>query len=278
MLRTLDLRQSITNPAVWYRPGSVLKLVVHVDDLLISGNRKEVNQLITDMEQVFKLKKNILGNGSGETKIGEYLGRTLRLTSKGLELEHGSKYVASLVKDFGMVDCKAVTTPMVKEDHSEGPERVDMDPRDARRHRGAVAKVNYLSQDRPDITLASSSLARTMARPKLGDDVRLKRVIRYLKAYPTAVMHFCWQEDTCDFELYTDSDWASCRSTRKSTSGGMILRGRHLVCHWSKIQAKVAPSSGEAELYASNTGLSALAGVVNLDKELTTTQISEYDF
>ena len=46
----------------------------------------------------------------------------------------------------------------------------------------------------------------------------------------------------------SDSDWAGCRRTRRSTSGGVILHGRHLVHHWSRTQAGVALSSAEAEL------------------------------
>ena len=49
---------------------------------------------------------------------------------------------------------------------------------------------------------------------------------------------------------YSDSDWAGCTKTRRSTSGGGILSGTHLLTHWSRTQTCVALSSGEAELNA----------------------------
>ena len=44
------------------------------------------------------------------------------------------------------------------------------------------------------------------------------------------------------------SDFAGCVQTRKSTSGGCIFRGRHLLTHWSSTRRIIALSSGEAEL------------------------------
>ena len=48
--------------------------------------------------------------------------------------------------------------------------------------------------------------------------------------------------------VLTDSDWASCPETRRSTSGGMIRYGRHWISFWCRLQNNIALSSGEAEL------------------------------
>ena len=48
-------------------------------------------------------------------------------------------------------------------------------------------------------------------------------------------------------DVYTDTDWAGCPRTRKSTSGGGIMLGQHATKHWSSTQTSVALSSGEAE-------------------------------
>ena len=50
--------------------------------------------------------------------------------------------------------------------------------------------------------------------------------------------------------IWTDSDFAGCAKTRKSTSGGVLMHGSHLVKSWSITQAVIALSSGEAEYYA----------------------------
>ena len=49
---------------------------------------------------------------------------------------------------------------------------------------------------------------------------------------------------------WSDSDWAGCAETRKSTSGGLLCLGEHTVKCWSVTQAVLALSSGKAEFYA----------------------------
>eukprot|EP00974_Lingulodinium_polyedra_P082078 7946493-Lingulodinium_polyedra.AAC.1 len=61
-------------------------------------------------------------------------------------------------------------------------------------------------------------------------------------------MHFQWQTPVKALLVMTDSDWAGCARTRKSTSGGVVMRGRHLIKHWSGTQSTAALSSAEAEL------------------------------
>ena len=68
--------------------------------------------------------------------------------------------------------------------------------------------------------------------------------------------------------MFTDSDWAGNKTTRKSTSGGCVMFGSHLISHWSKVQSNVALSSGEAELNAAVKGLSELIGFIELYREL----------
>ena len=50
--------------------------------------------------------------------------------------------------------------------------------------------------------------------------------------------------------MCTDSDFAGCQRTRKSTSGGVICIGSHFLKGWSSTQQSVTRSSAEAELVA----------------------------
>ena len=68
--------------------------------------------------------------------------------------------------------------------------------------------------------------------------------------------------------LATDSDWASCRSSRRSISGGALFIGAHMIAGWSRLQQRVALSSGEAELYSSIRGLAEMVNLVNVHREL----------
>ena len=89
-----------------------------------------------------------------------------------------------------------------------------------------------------------------MSRPNEGGEVRIKRVLRYLRGKPTCLWRFPWQEAAERLVGHSDSDWAGCAITRRSTSGGGISMGQHLLTHWSRTQTCVALSSGEAELNA----------------------------
>lgn len=48
----------------------------------------------------------------------------------------------------------------------------------------------------------------------------------------------------------TDAEWAGCKKTPKSTSGGCIVWGQHTIKTWSKTQSLTALSSAESEFYA----------------------------
>ena len=53
-----------------------------------------------------------------------------------------------------------------------------------------VARANYLAQDRSDIGFAVKELSRSMAKPTECDMAKLKRLGRYLKGCPRAVLIF----------------------------------------------------------------------------------------
>ena len=62
----------------------------------------------------------------------------------------------------------------------------------------------------------------------------------------TGGLHYKWRSIE-HADVYTDTDWAGCATTRTSTSGGCVIPGTHAANNWSSTQAIVALSSGEAE-------------------------------
>ena len=79
---------------------------------------------------------------------------------------------------------------------------------------------------------------------------------------------FNWQDDSSVLDTYTDTDFAGCQVTRRSTSGGMAMRGGHPIKHWSKTQTTVALSSGEAELTGICNGSSIALGLQAVARDL----------
>ena len=65
-----------------------------------------------------------------------------------------------------------------------------------------------------------------------------------------------------------DSNWADCQALRRSTSGGALQHGEHLLATWSVTQAVQALCSGEAELYALLKGSVEVLGLCAVAEEL----------
>ena len=134
--------------------------------------------------------------------------------------------------------------------------------------RGAAARANYLAQDRFDLAFAAKELCRRMAVPRHSDLAALRRLARYVLEVPRLVQCFQWQEPTGEFVVYTDTDFAGCPRTRRSTNGGAIVRGSHLIKHYSKTQKVVTPSSAEAELGGIVHGATEGLGVQSVAADL----------
>ena len=71
-----------------------------------------------------------------------------------------------------------------------------------------------------------------------------------------------------DFTVFSDTDWAGCPITRKSTSGTLVMFGTHIVYTQSSTQAPIALSSGEAEFYGCVKAASRGLGIRQLGKDL----------
>ncbi len=107
-----------------------------------------------------------------------------------------------------------------------------------------------------------------MASPARGDWALMKRVGRYLLGAPRAVQEFPWQGLQGQLDTYVDSDWAGCKTSCRSTSGGAAKIGWHLIKSWSTTQATVAMSSAEAELYALTKGAANSLGFMAMAADL----------
>ena len=135
---------------------------------------------------------------------------------------------------------------------------------EASNYRGLAARVNYLSLGRPDLQFAAKTASKYMAEPKVCDWAKIKRIARYLVDATRAVQMFVWQRKPKHVTIYVDSAWAGCKSSRKSTSGGAMYLGSHLVKSWIATQQVMALSSGEAELYAMLKGATQSKGLMSM--------------
>jgi len=155
-----------------------------------------------------------------------------------------------------------------KADKEELDENFDLSGKETTVFRGLAATANYLSSDRYDIQFASKELCRDMSKPSQNSMVKVKRMARYLVGVPVVQINFVNQKAPKRLSIFADSDWAGCRKTRKSTSGGVACHGSHCIRTWASTQGSIATSSGEAEFYALIESASRGLGLQTLAKDL----------
>ena len=126
-------------------------------------------------------------------------------------------------------------------------------------YRSQVACV-FLSQDRADITFIVNELYQKMSSPNQQGLAKLKRLARYLKRERQWGQVFEYGEMAEELTAFTDSDWAGCKETRKSSIAGVLMLGGHTSKAYTRKQKVIAKSSAEAELYAAALGASEAKG------------------
>ena len=118
-------------------------------------------------------------------------------------------------------------------------------------YRRGVGKAMWMIPLRPDIYYTTKELARTLQVPSKEFMIRLRHLLRYLKG----TQHYRFAisprvqlspEVPVELKVAVDSDWAGCRTTRKSPSGCVIELLGCPVHAFSRIQGTIPTNSGEA--------------------------------
>ena len=250
-MKGAGFQQSQYSPSIYYHPQRQLRTLVHGDDFMTTGSREAAKWFKKQLDSRFSVSSVVVGNGVDEVPEARLLGRLVRLTDRGWELEADLRHAQLLIKQLNLEGAKAVKSPM--EDPRPWEEQENEEPlmgREATDYRALAARANYLALDRPDIAFAAKECCRGMAKPTRGDMRSVRRLARYLIGVPRMVWKFDWQLPEAVITMYTDSDWAGCRRTARSTSGGVACRGSHCIKSYSVTQKNVTLSSAEAELMA----------------------------
>ena len=129
------------------------------------------------------------------------------------------------------------------------PERIPFNAAKSKSYRGLVALANFVAQDRADIGFAAKEVSKFMSDPAECDILPLKILGRYLTENPRCINLMRWQNNPISWDCFSDSDWGGDLGTRRSTSGGCIFYGDHMLMSWSRTQQVISLSSAEAELH-----------------------------
>lgn len=221
-------RRGRAAPTVFFNAESGVRAVVHGDDFTFLGRGSELKRVERMMSGWYSLKvRGVLGPEAKDDKKIMILGRELVWGEFGLEYEADRKHAKMICEAIGLEEwSKGLSCPYEKnEKGDEGDE--DMSEADATEYRALAARANFLASDRLDIQFAVKELCRSMSAPKQGSWDAMKRLARYLLEKPRVIWQFGvdTKGDPEIIEVYSDSDWAGCRKSRKSTSGAVVTVG-----------------------------------------------------
>ena len=284
-------RRGAASPCQFYNPSNGVRVVVHGDDFVGVGSRAGLDELEATLRAAYECVVQRLGWRDGRLRQARILGRILTLHEGGADLEADPVLIETAVAAYGLESSKETATPAAKDSSEDGVNKVELlrrrlagdkgdqesepmqpspqlSPSEATKYLSTGALLNYIAQDRPDIQWAVKEVLRKSSNPSQEDEVRLKRVCRYLKGIPRAVIRFEWQERPSRLTVLVDADFAGCKQTRKSCTGGAAMWGRHCLKSWAKTLPVIALSTGEAELGAvvkgATEGLGLQAGLQDM--------------
>nr|GEX16680.1 retrovirus-related Pol polyprotein from transposon TNT 1-94 [Tanacetum cinerariifolium] len=194
--------------------GDILLVQVYVDDIIFGLTNKD---LCKAFEKLMKDKFQMSSMG----ELIFFLGLQVKQKLDGIFISQ-DKYVAKILRKFGLTDGKSASTPI----DTEKPLLKDPDSKDVDMHtyRSMIGSLMYLTSSGPDIMFAVCACARFQVTPKALHLHALKRIFRYLKGKPHLGL---WYPKDSPFNLvaYSDSDYASASLDRKSTTRGYQFLG-----------------------------------------------------
>ena len=169
-----------------------------------------------------------------------------------------------------MQSCRPVSTPI--DPKTSLVKASDSDPVfEQNLYQRMIGSHMYLvTRTRPDLAFSVSYLSRFPSHLLDRNHAAVKRVFCYLAA--TCSMSLKYKRSTTSIPLsivaFSDSDYASCRDTRRSVSGYAFMLNCCHISWLSKKQQSVASSTIEAEYMALTTTFRQAVWYLNTFKQL----------
>jgi len=268
LVEELGFVQGVASPCLFTHEKYDITCSVHGDDFTAAGPKSALDWYEVELEKHYELRKGArIGPGPQDDKEATVLNRVVRWTDDGVEYEADPRQAEKLIEGLDLKGANPAATPGLKITAQQIQDDKPLAEELNTKFRGLAARANYLSADRPDCQFAAKETCRWMAAPTELAMAALKRLGRYLIGRPRMVFTFKFQEAET-LECYSDTDWAGCPRTRKSTSGGALMLGGHVLKTWSSTQPSVTLSSGEAEFYGVVKAAGTALGQQSLMRDL----------
>ena len=227
----------------------------YVDDLLVCGTPERTKEFTDRLSREVLLKTE--SELKPQTSI-DFFCRTLKHNGASIDVSRPIAYVTDLLKLCGMKDSKPSPTTGTSTISKIQPEPLDRN--EHKKYRAIVGRLLWLALIRPDIAYATKELTRDLTAPATESITKVKCLLRFIAGTKDHCQRLCpnvtlgSSNCTLDLDCYVKSDWAGCRSTRKSTSGTVVQILNSTVSFGSRTQGTIALSPGEAAVCACAIG------------------------
>ena len=246
----IGLKKSHADPNIYVLRNATLYLIIalYVDDLIMVCN--DLSFLLktkVDLSKVFDMKD------LGEIFYILGLQITRDRTHRMIHISQ-TKYIQSILKRYGMEDCKSLATPLdanSKLSKDMAPlTSEDINSMASIPYQSAVGSLVYaMIGTRADIAYAVGVVSQYMTNPGPLHWTAVKRIFRYLKGTMDHGLSY-GGSPISQVVGYCDADYAGDIDTRKSTTGYTFLLYGGAISWNSKKQPTIALSTTEAEYMA----------------------------
>ena len=239
-------------------------IIMYVDDMLIIGRKKQIEDFATKIQKVFSVKI--------QHNLADYLGCEFHMNKEGTKGWLGQpSIIKSLEQKLGeraMKERFSLTpgTPRFTARRLENPED-KVNPKEHEIYRSGVGTLLYLTKhSRPDICNPVRELSKTMDAPTPAHLKEMYKVIRHVLSTKGYGLKFELNKDMIKWALkaLSDSDFASDKETRISVFGYIIYFCGIPIAWRSKGMKSVVLSTTEAEYMALSEVVKELKFIVQL--------------
>lgn len=149
------------------------------------------------------------------------------LQRRGLIEVNQTRYDLDILKKYDMVNCKPCKSPVTPGSKliKDNGELI----KDPTHYREMVGFLQYLSQNRPDITYVTNEVAQFLHESRISHLMATKRILRYLKASLSHGLRFTKYLNNNKIYGFSDADFAGDPNIRKSITGACIFVEGNLV-------------------------------------------------
>jgi hypothetical protein len=188
-------------------------LLFYGDNLFLTGGKK----LIVDSKRKLVAKFNMKDLGM----LHYFLGLEIWQKPDGTFLNQG-KYAVEILKKFGIMDCKAISTLMVAKLKLLCV--TTSETMDGTIYRQMIGFLMYLTNTRLDICFVVNTLSQYMVKPRYVHLIATKHVMRYLKGTIDYGLRYISVHEI-RLQGYTTSDWVGSVIDWKSKSRCCFILG-----------------------------------------------------